>query len=68
MAAAPSSFRWLTRRCLILAAGLVATTASAQETEKLTYDDHIRPLLENKCFSCHNPDKKKGGLELTSYS
>jgi WD40 repeat protein/chromosome segregation ATPase len=25
-------------------------------------------LLENKCFSCHNPDKKKGGLELTSYA
>ncbi len=68
MAAAPSSFRWLTRRCLILAAGLVATASHAQENEKLTYDDHIRPLLENKCFSCHNPDKKKGGLELTSYA
>ena len=68
MAAATSSFRWLTRRCLILAAGLVATAASAQDAEKLTYDDHIRPLLENKCFSCHNPDKKKGGLELTSYA
>ena len=66
--AAPSSFRWLTRRCLILAAGLVAVASSAQENEKLTYDDHIRPLLENKCFSCHNPDKKKGGLELTSYA
>jgi len=65
---APSSFRWLTRRCLILAAGLVATAAGAQDAEKLTYDDHIRPLLENKCFSCHNPDKKKGGLELTSYA
>ena len=68
MAAAPSSFRWLTRRSLILAVGLVAAASSAQENEKLTYDDHIRPLLENKCFSCHNPDKKKGGLELTSYS
>ena len=68
MVASPSSFRWLTRRCLILAAGLVATAASAQEAQKLTYDDHIRPLLENKCFSCHNPDKKKGGLEMTSYS
>ena len=65
---APSSFRWLTRRCLILAAGLVATAVGAQDAEKLTYDDHIRPLLENKCFSCHNPDKKKGGLELTSYA
>lgn len=68
MVASPSSYRWLTRRCLILAAGLVATAVSAQEAQKLTYDDHIRPLLENKCFSCHNPDKKKGGLELTSYS
>lgn len=68
MSSAFPSFRWLTRRCLILAAGLVSAVSSAQENEKLTYDDHIRPLLENKCFSCHNPDKKKGGLELTSYS
>jgi len=68
MSAAFPSFRWLTRRCLILAAGLVSAASWAQENEKLTYDDHIRPLLENKCFSCHNPDKKKGGLEMTSYS
>ena len=61
-------FSWLTRHCLVLAAGLAATAGSAQENEKLTYDDHLRPLLENKCFSCHNPDKKKGGLELTSYA
>ena len=68
MSAAFPSFSWLTRRCLILAAGLVSAATWAQENEKLTYDDHIRPMLENKCFSCHNPDKKKGGLELTSYS
>ena len=68
MSAAFPRFRWLTRRCLILAAGLVSAASWAQENEKLTYDDHIRPMLENKCFSCHNPDKKKGGLELTSYA
>ncbi len=68
MSAAFPSFRWLTRRCLILAVGLVSTASWAQDAEKLTYDDHIRPLLENKCFSCHNPDKKKGGLEMTSYA
>jgi chromosome segregation ATPase len=68
MSAAFPHFRWLTRRCLILAAGLVSAASWAQENEKLTYDDHIRPMLENKCFSCHNPDKKKGGLELTSYA
>ncbi|MGV3662643.1 MAG: c-type cytochrome domain-containing protein, partial [Prosthecobacter sp.] len=41
----------------------------AQEAagEKITYQDHVRPMLENKCFSCHNPDKKKGDLDLTSF-
>lgn len=57
--------RPLSRRSLVCAA-LLSVCAQAQD--KLTYDDHIRPLLENKCFSCHNPDKKKGGLELTSYA
>ena len=68
MSSVAPSLRWLSRRSLVLAAGLLSTAALAQDNEKLTYDDHIRPLLENKCFSCHNPDKKKGGLELTSYS
>ena len=68
MSALRPSSRWLSRRCLMLAASLVSSAVSAQDNEKLTYDDHIRPLLENKCFSCHNPDKKKGGLELTSYA
>ncbi|MBM3826374.1 MAG: hypothetical protein FJ410_06625 [Verrucomicrobia bacterium] len=57
--------RLLIRQSLVCAA-LLSVCAQAQD--KLTYDDHIRPLLENKCFSCHNPDKKKGGLELTSYA
>ena len=68
MSSVAPSLRWLSRRSLVLAAGLLSAAALAQDNEKLTYDDHIRPLLENKCFSCHNPDKKKGGLELTSYS
>jgi len=46
---------------------LTAASAVAQDAEKITYQDHIRPLLENKCFSCHNPDKKKGDLDLTSF-
>jgi len=68
--AAPSSrLGAVSRRFLLLAAtGLSGWSVRAQEAAvKLTYDDHIRPLLENKCFSCHNPDKKKGGLDLTSY-
>ena len=55
-------------RVAILSIGFVSVTTQAQDAEKVTYADHIRPLLENKCFSCHNPDKKKGDLDLTSFA
>ena len=35
---------------------------------KITYDDHVKPILQQKCFSCHNPDKKSGDLDLTTYT
>ena len=35
--------------------------------EKITFQDHIRPIFETACSNCHNPDKKKGGLDLTSF-
>ena len=31
------------------------------------YDDLINPLLQQKCVSCHNPKKTKGGLQLHQY-
>lgn len=39
--------------------------AAAQE--KITYEDHIAPIFEQSCLNCHNPDKTKGGLDLSSY-
>jgi WD40 repeat protein len=35
---------------------------------KITYDDHIFPIFESKCLNCHNPDKKKGDLDLSTYT
>lgn len=32
------------------------------------YLDLIAPVMSNRCVSCHNNDKKKGDLDLTSYS
>jgi mono/diheme cytochrome c family protein len=43
-----------------------ALPALAQE--KTTYQDHVRPIFNTSCVSCHNPDKNKAGLDLTSYS
>ena len=28
---------------------------------------HNVRIFENRCFNCHNPDKAKGGLHLTTY-
>ena len=39
-----------------------------QAQEKITYQDHISPLFESACNSCHNADKAKGGLDLSSYA
>ena len=49
----------------IILGSLTVMTASAQE--KLNYDDHILPIFEKSCTNCHNPDKKKGDLDLTTY-
>jgi mono/diheme cytochrome c family protein len=52
---------------LAIAAWLgVARLGQAQEI--ITYQDHISPLFESACNSCHNADKAKGGLDLSSYA
>jgi WD40 repeat protein len=50
---------------------LVSFSAMADEkkpTEKVTYIDHVQPIFRAKCFACHNPDKKSGGLILTNFT
>jgi len=32
------------------------------------YLDLISPIINNRCISCHNPEKKKGKLNLISFS
>lgn len=34
----------------------------------VVYADLIQPVLESKCFSCHNSDQKSGNLDMTSAS
>src|SRR5688572_14663302 len=38
---------------------LLASVCLAQD--KITYDDHVKPIFTNNCASCHNPDKNKAG-------
>ena len=52
-------------RLLALLAALAIPTA-AHGAEKLHYNRDIRPILSDKCFHCHGPDKNKrdSGLRL----
>lgn len=36
--------------------------------EKISYDDHILHLFEQACLNCHNPDKTRGGLDLSTFA
>jgi len=54
--------------CLLLAAPASAQEkAAAGAVAKVTYDEQVTALLREKCFSCHNAEKEKGGLNLQTY-
>ncbi len=45
---------------------LVAFLGANASPEKPNFQDDIIPVFEQSCNSCHNPDKARGGLDLTS--
>ena len=55
----------------VLAAAVLCATAggaAAFADEKVTYQDHVLPVLRQRCGSCHNADKKTAGLDVTSFA
>ncbi len=56
----------MSRACFILLAA--ASAAEPAGTKKVTYDEHVLPILREKCLACHNADKARGGLSLAAFS
>ncbi len=46
---------------------MLAFAVTAKADDKITYQDDILPLIQNHCAKCHNEDKKKADLDLTSF-
>ena len=48
---------------------VVLASESAKPKEAVvTYDEHIRPIFRDHCFTCHNQNSAKSGLALDSYA
>src|SRR5437660_11934496 len=56
-------------RCFLASAICImfATSARAADPQKITYADHVLPLLRDKCLGCHNAEKARGGLDASNY-
>lgn len=59
--------------CLLLAAMCAAVglgqekrTATVSEEQAAFFEKRVRPLLYNRCFSCHGEKQQQGGLRLDS--
>lgn len=55
------------KTALSLSIAAFIAPALAVAADKVTYVDHVLPIFRNACLNCHNPDKKKAGLDLTTY-
>ena len=61
----------LSRRFAALAVlALIPSAVRAEEApaEKITYADHVLPVLRQRCGSCHNANDKKGSLVVDNYA
>jgi len=62
----PYSHTWQLLNAVLYAFLFSASTTMAEDKPP-TYEDHVLPVFREKCCSCHNADRKAGGLDLTSY-
>ena len=63
---------------IVLALGLASSQASGQDADTRAglqqpadpaaslFGEHVRPLLETRCLSCHNSELKQSGLDLST--
>ena len=59
----------MTRKLKSIAlAGFFLAGLQIQAQDKITYEDHVLPILRNACLKCHNPDKMRADLDLSTYN
>jgi WD40 repeat protein len=51
--------------CLAVVVSVAVRPAGAAEAPP-NFEEHVLPIFREHCCGCHNPDKKAGGLDLSS--
>jgi mono/diheme cytochrome c family protein len=59
-------------RALVAGVGVLLLIASgkaiaAEQKSAVSFTKDVLPILMGNCNGCHSPEKKKGGLDMTSY-
>ena len=56
-------------RCSFLVGAILLTTTivNAQD-KKITFDQHVKPIFQQRCAACHNGSRQSGGLDVTNYT
>ena len=60
--------RTLILSSLCLCAFVVNSSSGADPKAKLTYDQHVLPILTTHCIGCHKGESAKAGLDLSTYA
>ncbi|MFI5379639.1 MAG: c-type cytochrome domain-containing protein [Tepidisphaerales bacterium] len=53
--------------CGVLIATSAMNTAAADGPGPVSFTRDVAPVLVQNCTGCHNPEKKKGGLDLSTF-
>jgi WD40 repeat protein len=52
----------------VIFAALVFSSGMCIADDKITFDDHAMPIFRQRCATCHNANKKSGGLDISNYT
>ncbi len=59
--------KWLVLAAAAACFVLTGAGVHAADSDKISFGKNIRPLLEQHCSQCHEPDNKHAGFDVTNY-
>lgn len=64
----PSVSRMLAASAIVITSAAALPAQVAEKTKAITYERDVKPIFRKRCGNCHNPERPRGELDLTSYA